>query len=478
MGGNRQKLPPEALPVAADAFLVTGDGPPRVTYRIAFPYFGWMWRPLVARRAREIERAAARGEPLPSRRPWWAPPERFDAEAQTTLAVAALLTAVYSYAGGTLGLLSLTLPAASDVYGADDDALAVGLAVVRAGVVLALLVGTLADRLGRRRVIVWAILVHLAVGSVIGLAPTFGSYVGGHLVLRFVDAILGVALVVIVAERVAAGSRAVGLALLAASAGIGIGLAALALPLASAGRAGFAIAYGLQLLAIPLVVHACRRLPESVRYLRHVRERHGYREVIRRPFGGRLALVGGASLLAAAFIAPALEFLTQYLDDDVGLAPGATVLLIGLMGFAASPGLMAGAFLADTRGRRTVAIPALAGAFGALVAFYLVGGPLVWVLAPVFALLGAAGGSAVGPYGSELFPTRMRAAAQALVLLCTILGSAAGLLVVGALSRSIGLGNAIALVGSSAAIALGVFAAGFPETARVELETTSGEESG
>jgi predicted MFS family arabinose efflux permease len=282
--------------------------------------------------------------------------------------------------------------------------------------------------------------------------------------------------VVIVAERVAAGSRAVGLALLAASAGIGIGLAALALPLASAGRAGFALAYGVQLLAIPLVVHACRRLPESVRYVRHARERHGYREVLRRPYAGRLALVGGASLLAAAFVAPALEFLTQYLDEDAGISPGATVVLIGLMGVAAGPGLMVGAYLADVRGRRAVAIPAFVGAFGALVLFYLVGGPWVWLLGPTFALLGAAGGSAVGPYGSELFPTRMRASAQSLIVLSTIIGSATGLLVVGALSDSMGLGGAIAVAGTGAALAIALFTVGFPETAGRVLEATSGEE--
>jgi MFS family permease len=81
----------------------------------------------------------------------------------------------------------------------------------------------------------------------------------------------------------------------------------------------------------------------------------------------------------------------------------------------------------------------------------------------------------VGPYGSELFPTRMRAAAQTLVLALTILGSVVGLLAVGALSDPLGLGDAIALAGVLAA-GIALFAAGFPETARLELEVTSGEE--
>ncbi len=373
MGGSRQELTPQELPIAIDPVLTEVDGRPHVSYRIGIPYFGFLWRPLIARRARRIERAAAAGEPLPETQPWWAPPAPLDAGAQTTLAIAALLTAIYGYGGGTLGLLSLTLPAAADTYDVSDDTLAVGLAVVRAGVLLALVVGTLADRLGRRKVIVWAVLIHCVVTAAIGLSPTFDIYIGGHVALRFIDTALAIGLGVIVLERVAAGARATGLALLAAAAGIGIGLAALALPIASTGRVGFAAVYGIQLLAIPLVLSAVRRLPESPRYLTHARERHGYREVLRRPYVWRLAYVGGASLLSAAFVAPALEFLTEYLDDEVAISPVATLVLIALMGLAAGPGLMAGAFLADFRGRRAVAIPALTGALAALVGFYLAG---------------------------------------------------------------------------------------------------------
>jgi len=475
MGGSRQELLPQVLPVAADATLETIDGQPRVSYRIAFPYFGWMWRPLIARRARQIERAAAAGEPLPDRRPWWGPPDHLDERAQATLAVAAVLTAIYAYGGGSLGLLSLTLPAAADTYSADDDTLAIGLAIVRTGVLLSLLVGTLADRLGRRTVIVWAALAHCVITAVIGLAPSLDLYIGGHVVLRFVDTALAIGLGVIVLEQVSAGARAIALALLTAAGGIGLGLAALALPLASSGRAGFALAYGLQLLAIPLVIDAARRLPESPRYLRHAEERHGYREVLRGVHLRRLALLGGASMLAAVFVAPALEFITQYLDDELGFAPGESVVLFGLMGCAAGPGLFAGALVADLVGRRPVAIPAFTGALLAFLGFYLAGDPWVWILGPASAFFGAAGGSAVGPYGSELFPTRMRSAAQTLILALTILGSIVGLLVVGALSNSIETSQAIAIVGIGPAAAIVVFAAFFPETARRELEETSGD---
>lgn len=63
-------LPPEVLPVAIDGVL-RGDGDShRVSYRVPISYFGFLWRPLVARR---IEAAAAAGRPLPTALPWWAP---------------------------------------------------------------------------------------------------------------------------------------------------------------------------------------------------------------------------------------------------------------------------------------------------------------------------------------------------------------------------------------------------------------------
>ncbi|HKJ35065.1 MAG TPA: MFS transporter [Solirubrobacterales bacterium] len=473
MPADGQTLGPEQLPVASSAELTSTAAGHRVTWRLEMPYFGALWRPLIARRARRIERAADRGEPLPRDRPWWAPPEHLGPEQQATIAIAALLTAIYSFGGGTLGLLSTTLPAAADIYGADDSTLAVGLAVVRGGVVVALLVGTLADRLGRRRVIVSAAIAHCVLVAAIGLAPGFGLYVGGHLLLRTIDTALAIALAVIVIERVPARSRATSLALLAVASGIGIGLATLALPLAESGRAGFALAYGAQLLAIPLVLSAARTLEESPRFIRHQSEPHAYRELLAAPYRRRLLMLGIATLLAAAFVAPALEFLTQYLTDGRGLSAGAAVLLLGLMGLAAGPGLIGGGILADSHGRRTVAIPAFIASLAAFVAFYLGSGILPWIAGPIAAAIGAAGGAAAGPYGGELFPTRIRSAAQTLILVLTIVGSVLGLGAIALLRDSLTLGEAIAANGLGAVVAIIIFIAYFPETAGRDLDETS-----
>ena len=468
-------LSPRALPVATDAVMSSHDGRHRVTYRLPIPYFGFMWSPWIARRARQLERAADAGEALPNDTPWWAPPAPLTARASETLAALCLITLLWSYGGGTLSLLSLTLPYAADVYSVENSELASGLAIVRAGVLLALLLGPLADRFGRRRLVISAACAHCVLAAGIGLAPSFDVYIAGHLLLRCIDTALGIAIAVLVAEVVPAGSRAVALSLVGLATGGGIVLAVCSLPLAGAGRAGFAAVYLLQLVAIPLILHAARYVRESQRFLRHVDEPHRYREVFRGIYRRRVFLIGAATFLAAAFTAPTLEFTTRYLDDTHGFSPFEIVLFLAVTGLPSFPMLLLGGRLSDAMSRKRVGIPFLAASALAFAGFYLASGWLIWPLALAGAMFGSAGGSALAPYPSELFATRMRAEAQTLILVLGVTGSAAGLGVVSVLSDQLGLGASIAILAVLPIAALAIVALGFPETARRELEETSRE---
>ena len=468
-------LSARALPVAADAVLVERDGRHHISYRLPVPFFGFLWAPLVARRAREVERAADAGRPLPEDTPWWAPPAALDARASESLAALCLISLLWSYGGGTLSLLSLTLPYAADVYSVGNRTLATGLAVVRAGVLLALLLGPLADRFGRRRLVVGAAVAHCTLAGVLGLAPTFETYVAGHLLLRCIDTALGIAIAVLVAELVPAGSRAVALSLVGLAAGGGIVLAVLALPLAAAGRAGFAAVYLLQLAAIPFVLRAARHIVESPRFLRHAGEPHRYREVFAGIYRRRLALIGATTFLAAAFTAPTLEFTTRYLNDEHGFSSLEIVVFLAVTGLPSFPMLILGGRLADLRSRKGVGIPLVAGSTLAYAGFYLASTPLIWPLALAGAMLGSAGGAALSPYASELFATRIRSEAQTLTVAVAVLGSATGLGIVALLSGPLGLGPSIAVLAGLPLVALVVVALAFPETARRELEETSGE---
>jgi putative MFS transporter len=442
---------------------------------VPIPYFGWLWRPLIARRAREVERKLDEGGPLPDDVPWWAPPVPQDARANATVACLALISGSWSYAGGTGGLLTETLPYAAKVYDVSNATLGTGLAIVRVGVLLAVALGLLADRIGRRRFVLRAAVAHCLLGATLGLAPAFAVYVGGHLGLRAIDTALAVAIAVLAVEAVPAANRALMLALVSLAAGVGTAFAVLSLPIAAAGRGGFAIAYALQLLALPLVLHAGRRLPESRRFLRHRAERHSYGEVLRPPYRGRLALVGGTSLLSAAFFAPGVEFFTRYLDDVHHFSSLHIVAFLAVTAAPSAAGVIAGGRLADQFGRKVVGVPMGVLSTLAAAGFFLTSGAWLWPLSLAAALLGAASGAALSPYGSELFPTRVRAGANTLVVLATVCGSAIGLIAAGGLAGPLGIGRAIALLAVGPLASLAIVWLAFPETARRELEETSGD---
>ena len=143
-----------------------------------------------------------------------------------------LLAGVASYGGGTGGLLTQTLPYAAKVYDVGDAALGTGLALVRIGVLVALVLGPLADRAGRRRLVLAAAVSHCLLTAVIGLAPTFELYIGGHVALRCIDTLLSVAIGILAVESVPAGNRAVTLSLVFLASGAGVALAVGALPIA------------------------------------------------------------------------------------------------------------------------------------------------------------------------------------------------------------------------------------------------------
>ncbi len=90
-------------------------------------------------------------------------------------------------------------------------------------------------------------------------------------------------------------------------------------------------------------------------------------------------------------------------------------------------------------------------------------------------MAGSAGGAALSVYGVELFPTRVRAAANVVLVIITVLGSGAGLVAAGVLSGALGLGPAIAVLVIAPLAGAVVVVLGFPETVGRDLDETSGE---
>jgi MFS family permease len=387
---------------------------------------------------------------------------------------AALLVAVLGFLG-TGGMLTVTLPYASDIYGVSDAELGVGLALVRVGVLLALGLGLLLDTHGRARFLVHGMVAYVLLGSLLGLAPTFWMYIALFVLVRCVRTAVAVALSVLVLEQAPADRRATLLAILAVAGGAGVVAAIAAVPLAASGRGGFAVAYALIGLTLPFVVGWARALPESPRFAAHLGEPRGLRELWRGELRGRLVVLGSITLLSATYFAPVSEFFTRYLDREHGFSAEGVAAFLVITGAPAVPMVFVGGRLADRYGRKVVGIPMLTACGLAYTGFYLSGDWLLWLFACLGSLFGAAGLVAMAPYGAEMFPTRVRGAANMALAVITVVGSAIGLVSVGLLSEALGLGPSIALLGLLPAASLFITAYGLPETAGLELEQTSGE---
>ncbi|MDQ3353317.1 MAG: hypothetical protein M3507_02310, partial [Actinomycetota bacterium] len=125
-----------------------GDGTVEVIsttrFRLAIPYFSWLF-------VLPVRRVLARPD-RGHRQPWWAPPDRLDARAAHVLGVLALASVIAGYLGT---LLTQTITFAAEEFGLEGSRpQGYTLAAVRVGVLVAMVLVAVADRRGRRPVLV------------------------------------------------------------------------------------------------------------------------------------------------------------------------------------------------------------------------------------------------------------------------------------------------------------------------------------
>jgi MFS family permease len=441
------------------------DGRYSVTQRFDYRLPPGTWRFLMNHPVRH----ALRRPPRPGGRlPWWYPPQRPDARAASVLGMLATLSLVVGYHGT---LLTQTMSFAADEFGAGTTAQGGAFAAVRVGALLAILLAALADRRGRRRLLVVSLLG--AIGSTVvgALVPNLATLAATQVVNRGSVSAASVLLVVIAAEEMPAGARAYALSLLSMTGALGAGMALWVLPVADVGLRAWRVLYVIPLLFIPLVLRFGRRLPESRRYVRP------HRTVGLAGHYHRLALLAGASFLLLLFTSPQSQFRTEFLRDERGMSAAVVSLFIIVTSTPASIGIVVGGRLADTRGRRTVgAVGTVVGAVLLTLSFTF-DGAAMWLTATVGAIFAAALVPALSVYGPELFPTSLRGRANGIVNTVATVGSVIGLVLAGYLiNRLDSFGLALGLLAIGPLIMAAVVLAFFPETAWRELEDLNPED--
>jgi MFS family permease len=441
-----------------------GDGSTiveRTSYRFFLPWFGWLLalpiRWAIARRGHD----PTSDRPLAHRTPAWAPPDRLTPR---QLSVLGLLAASSMASAFINTLFTQTVEFAADDFGVGDSGVGIAGAVVRAGIVFVLPVAVLADRTGRRGVIVVIGFAAPLVAAAGALAPTFPVLVATQTIGRPLGLALDFLVAVVAAEEMPRNSRAYAVSVLAMSSGLGAGIAVVSLPLADVGSGGWRLVYVVTLIWLFVAVSIARRLPETERFQR----RHVFAPPIDRRRFGVLAAV---AVLGNLFIAPASLFQNGYLEDERGYSAALIAAFTLATATPAGIGLIVGGRIADVRGRRRVIAVCVPVAAALLVLSFSVGGPPMWLSAMVGGIVGAIAFPALAVYRNELFPTGSRSLASALITAAALLGGIVGLVTMGALlDRGSSHGSVLGGLATAQLIVVAIVLLWYPETAHRELE--------
>lgn len=448
------------------------------------PYFGWFFGPLLAlhlrrqaRYAAAVLTAAAGEQPIPRvpRRSPLVPSTSFTEHQIQLIAGAAAIATLATFGAALFGQNS---DAIAKSFHASDANLGFALAITRVGVIVSLIAASLADRRGRRVVLAASFAGICLANAGSALAPNFTVFtITQTLVRAFVNVVVVVAAIAVI-EDAPERSRAYAAMMLGIAAGAGAGLSVILLPIADLGPNTWRVAFTISAASIVLLPMLWRSLPESGRYAAiaaRTPRRGRVKEIFAGPYRRRFGLLAAAAFLTNIFSAPSSQLTNRYLIDVHGFSnTGVAVLRAVTNGLPALIGVVIGGRLAETRGRRPVAVIALFVATSLQIAFFLTGGLWLWI-ASTFAIVAAGSATlAVGTLDAELFPTEVRGTSNALLLICYLGGSATGLGIAGGLSDSLGgIGRSIALCGIAPLLAAIFVLPRLPETVNRQLDDIS-----
>ncbi|MFV2038789.1 MAG: MFS transporter, partial [Acidimicrobiales bacterium] len=456
-----------AEPGSDDEIVVTEH----ISFRLAAP----AWRILLTHPVRRSLRARgnAVASPLgPQARksgsgvPWWAPPDRFDAATARSVSLLCLAMIVTGYLGAIIGQ---TATFASDEFGTSDRAQGVLFAAVRLGTLLTVVITTLADRKGRRRLLLLAMTVGTIMTVAGAASPSLIALGGTQAVARGMATAIALLVGIMAAETAPRNSRAYVASVLSLTAGLGAGMVVWILPLADLGVRAWRILYVVPVLALPLTWWLARHLRESDRFERHL-ERSSY-DSAGSMLRSRLVLVAAVAFFILLFAAPASQFRNDFLRDERGFSAAQLSLFVIVTNTPVGIGVAIAGKLADRRGRKPVGAFAVFGGTLLTVVTYAVDGWGMWTAGIFASVIGAMAAPALGVYSAEMFGTSRRGRANGIVSLVGLGGSALGLLIVGDLSDRLGsFVAAFSIMAIGPLIVVVLVLALFPETAKRELE--------
>ena len=324
----------------------------------------------------------------------------------------------------------------TDQAGLSGTELGIGLAVIRLASLASLPLIGLADRYGRRTMLLGSLTLGLAMTVAAAASPGYWWFVAifalGRPMLSTTNALAEVA----AAEQTGAKDRTSAVALTAAGYGLGAGCIAEIHSLAS-GALGFRGTFLLAAVPLAAVPVLRRWIVEPDRFtIAAVEPDHPLPVLgaVGPRYRRRLVVIASVGFAVAVISGPATSFVFLYAQNvqhQHGYVTAAMVVGAGLGGLG---GLLAGRWLADRVGRRPAGALGLVGlaVFGTLT--NLGSGPELIV----GYILGVTSGSVLAPAAgallTELFPTSVRASVAGWWVAASVIGAGVGLVVFGAVA--------------------------------------------
>jgi len=384
-------------------------------------------------------------------------------------------------------IFSMALPQIQRGLAIGESELGLLGSIVRLGALPAFAIVLAADRLGRRRLLLFTILSYTLLTGLTACAPDARSFVALQFLTRaFTTAELLLAIVVI-AEEFPEDKRGWGIGALFAIQACGVGLAAALLPLAELTPLGWRALYLVGLGPLLLLAWARRTLPETRRFEHH-REQviSGGDEFaartlsplasLVRAYPGRFAAVCAVVFCGALGGSAADFYGPKYLQDGHGWAPHDVTLLYVAGGALAIAGAVVCGSWSDRLGRRRAAIILGVAVVGLAIAFYNVSGH--WLAPAWIALIFVTMGNeaVVSVFGAEIFPTSYRSTAAGARMVMATLAAGIGLALESVLYGQLGSHwtaiSGLLLVSLASPLLIALF---YPETAGRTLEEISPE---
>jgi MFS family permease len=429
------------------------------------------------------------GEDEQPKRPWWtyAIPwaGRVPKLTRHQWGVLGLLSAADFFEHYDLGLMSLVLSQLQADLAIPEENIGQVTAIARLGVLPAIVLTVMADRVGRRRLLLATIIGFTITTFLTAFSRSATDFVVLQFLSRFFIAGESMLAVVVLAEELKARDRGWGIGMLGALGAMGHGMAALVFGFVDVLPYGWRALYTLGVIPLLMIAWFRRNLSETRRFEEHraSRSERGTLADSLRPFAslfrmypGRLAALSLAVLSFDFVVATAYTFVPKTLQEVHGYTPGAVSTLIIVGGALGILGNIAAGSLADRFGRRAILVAAMAANAAALLAFYHGSGlwiPPAWIFA-IFTITGI--GVLFKALGSELFPTSYRSTASGMRAVAGTLGAAGGLALEGVLYAQAG-SHALAITWMIPALVVAplVILLFVPETATRELEEIAPE---